>query len=223
VAAALATLRHLGDAGYLELASRTRAAVRELATAVRRVGGLRLLAEPESTVVCFTAVDPAAAGPGADDPGGPDVFVLADELAVRGWHTQPQLSYADIPASIHLSVTAAVAPHAAEFGAALDAAVAAARALGPVPVPAPLRAMAASLTPEALTPGLVAELAAGLGLGVGPGVGSGVDARPGGALPQRMAPVNALLDAAPPRLREALLTEFLSLLQQPAHPHSGRS
>ena len=32
----------------------------------------------------------------------------------------------------------------------------------------------------------------------------------------RMAEVNALLNVAPPRLREALLTGFLSLLQRPA-------
>ena len=44
-----------------------------------------------------------------------DLFVLADELALRGWHTQPQLAYADLPRSIHLTVTAAVAPMVAPF------------------------------------------------------------------------------------------------------------
>lgn len=55
--------------------------------------------------------------------------------------------------------------------------------------------------PERVTPELVASLAAGLGLTGAP------------AGPVRMAPVNALLAAAPPGLREALLVEFLSLLQ----------
>jgi sphinganine-1-phosphate aldolase len=50
----------------------------------------------------------------------------------------------------------------------------------------------------------VAGLAAGLGLGAG------------GGLPERLATVNALLDAAPPALRERLLVEFVSLLQRPA-------
>ena len=49
--------------------------------------------------------------------------MLADELAARGWHTQPQLAYADLPASVHLTVTASVAPLVAEFGAALAEAV----------------------------------------------------------------------------------------------------
>ncbi|OKI55981.1 pyridoxal phosphate-dependent decarboxylase family protein [Micromonospora sp. CB01531] len=191
IAAAYATLRHLGEAGYLRLAALTRAAVSGLADAVRAVDGLRLLAEPASTVVCFTSDDP-----------GLDLFVLVDELTARGWHTQSQLGYAGLPASVHLTVTAAVAPRVAEFGPALADAAAAARAAGPVALPPELRALAASLAPEALTPELIAGLAAGLGLGAG-------------SAPDRMAAVHTLLDAAPVRLRERLLVEFVGLLQRP--------
>ncbi|WP_433115644.1 pyridoxal phosphate-dependent decarboxylase family protein [Micromonospora sp. CA-246542] len=195
IAAAYATLRHLGDAGYLRLAAATRDAVAGLADAVRAVDGLRLMAEPESTVVCFTATE-----------GGPDLFVLVDELTARGWHTQPQLSYADLPASVHLTVTASVAPRVAEFGPDLAAAVAATHASGPVRLPAEVASLVGVLTPEALTPEVVAGLAAGLGLGGGDSAGP---------LPDRMAVVNTLLDAAPPALRERLLVEFVGLLQRP--------
>ncbi|MFC7545066.1 pyridoxal phosphate-dependent decarboxylase family protein [Plantactinospora sp. GCM10030261] len=224
IAAAYATLRHLGEAGYLELARRTLGAVRDLAGIVTGVPGLRLVAEPESTVVCFTAAEPVTdAGP-ALDAAGPalDVFVLADELTARGWHTQPQLRYADLPPNIHLTVTAGIAPRVAGFGAALREAVAAARAAGPVQLPDEVRAMAASLTPEALTPELVAGLAGTLGLtapdgpaiaGAGAGVPAGDDV--GAGVPARMAVVNTLLDAAPPALRERLLIEFVALLQRP--------
>ncbi|MGR6322247.1 aspartate aminotransferase family protein [Micromonospora soli] len=191
IAAAYATLRHLGEDGYLRLAALTRDAVAGLADAVRAVDGLRLMAEPASTVVCFTSDDP-----------GLDLFVLVDELTARGWHTQPQLAYAGLPASVHLTVTAAVAPRVAEFGPALAEAVAAARAAGPVVLPPELLALAGSLTPEALTSELIAGLAAGLGLGAGPA-------------PDRMAAVNTLLDAAPVPLRERLLVEFVGLLQRP--------
>ncbi|GAA2195605.1 pyridoxal phosphate-dependent decarboxylase family protein [Micromonospora lupini] len=204
IAAAYATLRHLGDAGYLRLAAVTRDAVAGLADGVRAVDGLRLLAEPESTVVCFTATE-----------GGPDLFVLVDELTARGWHTQPQLSYAGLPASVHLTVTASVAPRVAEFGPDLAAAVEAAHAAGPVRLPAELAALVGALTPEALTPDLVVGLAAGLGLGDGgPGTGDG-DGPGAGPLPERMALVNTLLDAASPALRERLLVEFVGLLQRP--------
>lgn len=193
VAAALATLRTIGDAGYLDLAARTRDAVAVLAAAVEATDGVRLFAPPETTVVCLAA-DPA--------PAGVDLFVLADELAARGWHTQPQMAFGDLPPTIHLTVTAAVGSTAAEFGSALAEAVAAARAHGPADVPAALLAATGALRPEMVTSGLVEQLAGGLGLG-------------GGDF-SRMAVVNTLLDAAPPALREALLTGFLSLLQRPS-------
>jgi len=196
IAGAYATLRHIGDAGYLELARATRDAVRDLAAAVSTVDGLRLMAEPETTVVCFTSTDPWL-----------DVFVLADELAARGWYTQAQLAFAGLPGSIHLSVTASVAPQVAQFPAALAAAAAAARAAGPPRVPAHLLDLAGTLAPEQLTPELVARIATELGL-----VGTG---RAGPA----MAAVNTLLCAAPVPVRERLLVEFVSLLQSPAaHP-----
>ncbi|MDG4821290.1 aminotransferase class V-fold PLP-dependent enzyme [Asanoa sp. WMMD1127] len=194
IAAAYATLRRIGDDGYLRLASITRDAVAGLAAAVEAVDGLRLMAPAIGTVVCFTAT-----------PGGPDLFVLADELTARGFHTQAQLRYGDLPASIHLTVTASVAPHVAEFGTALTDAAAAAHAHGPAALPAEVLAMVGALDPAALTPSVVAGLAAGLGLG-----GSG------SPLPARMAAVNTLLDAAPVPVRERLLVEFLGLLQRPA-------
>jgi hypothetical protein len=58
-----------------------------------------------------------------------------------------------------------------------------------------------------LSSDVVAGLAASLGLG-----GSGAS----GPLPERMAPVNALLEATPPAVRQALLIAFVSLLQRPS-------
>jgi glutamate/tyrosine decarboxylase-like PLP-dependent enzyme len=197
IAAAWATMRHIGDDGYLELASRTLESARAIATAVSTVGGLRLLGDlGESTVVAFVSADPEL-----------DVFVLADELAARGWHAQPQPPYADLPASMHLTVTAAVAPRIGEFATALGAAAEATRAHGPARVPDDILAAVELFGqhPEALTPDVVARLAAGLGLG--------------GGLPSgRVAVVNAVLAAASPRLRERLLIEFVALLQRPTHP-----
>ncbi|GAA3335520.1 aminotransferase class V-fold PLP-dependent enzyme [Amorphoplanes nipponensis] len=192
IAAALATLRHLGDDGYLRLAGHTRDAVAVLAGAVEATAGVRLFAPPETTVVCL-ATEPDV-----------DLFVLADELAARGWHTQPQLAYGGLPATIHLTVTAAVGATAADFGPDLAAAIAATRARGPVALPPALLEAAGALTPQMVTPDLVEGLAAGLGLGLGEDVGG------------RMAAVNSLLDVAPPALREALLAGFLSLLQRPS-------
>jgi sphinganine-1-phosphate aldolase len=197
IAAALATLRTIGDAGYLDLAAHTREAVSRLAAAVEATDGVHLFAPPETTVVCLAADSTPA-------PGGVDLFVLADELAARGWHTQPQMTFADLPPTIHLTVTAAVRSTAAEFASALAEAVAATRAHGPADVPPALLDAAGALTPEMITPEVVEQLAGGLGLGSGDF--------------SRMAAVNTLLNVAPPALREALLTGFLSLLQRPSPP-----
>jgi sphinganine-1-phosphate aldolase len=158
---------------------------------VESVDGLRLLAPADTTVVCFT---------------GPDLFALADELTARGWHTQPQLRYGDIPASIHLTVTAAVAPQVPSFGPDLAAAVA---AVGPVSLPDGVLEMVASLPPSALSASVVEGLAGALGLGAAGGSA--------GPLPDRVAAVNTLLNAASPAVRERLLAEFLSLLQRPTY------
>jgi sphinganine-1-phosphate aldolase len=182
IAAAWATLRHIGDDGYLALAAKTRDATKAIADAVAKVPDFAVVPR-ESTVVAFMS-------------SGADLFVLADELAARGWHTQPQFRHGDIPPSVHLTVTAAVAPRVAQFEADLAAAVAAAREHGPVELPPGILDLLGAVPVE--------ELAASLGLGAG------------GALPERMATVNSLLNAAPPAVREKLLVAFLSLLQRPS-------
>jgi hypothetical protein len=123
------------------------------------VEGLKLMlggtAVPESTVVAF-----------ASEVGGLGLFVLADELTPAGWHTQPQLSYAGLPRSIRLTVTAAVAPRASEFAPALTQAAAAAREAGPVRLPPDLFGILATLDPADVTAETVASLADLLGLAV---------------------------------------------------------
>jgi glutamate/tyrosine decarboxylase-like PLP-dependent enzyme len=199
IAAAWATLRHIGESGYLALAERSLAAVRGLAAAVGSVDGLCLLVDPpESSVVAFRSTDP-----------GLDVFVLTDELAGRGWHVQPQMSSGGIGPTVHMTVTAAVAPRVAEFAAALGAAVAAARERGPAAPPAPVMAVLGTLDPATLTPAVVAELASSIGLDL-----SGRWPTGGTAV------VNALLDAAPPPVRARLLVAVLDLMQR--HQQRGR-
>src|SRR5690606_10030885 len=110
----------------------------------------------------------------------------------RGWHTQPQLAHGELPRSIHLTVTAAVAPQVEEFAAAIAEAAAAARSHGPVQLPPELLTLVGGLQPSELTPDTVSSLAGALGVG---GTGSGDDGA--GPLPERQATINTLLEAAP--------------------------
>ena len=98
-----------------------------------------------------------------------------------------------------------------EFLGALAESVAAAVAAGPVRVDPEVGAFIEALDPDALSDadfdGLL--LAAGL---------AGTDEQGDLALPERMAEVNAMLDLASPRMREALLIAFLDRLQRPVRP-----
>ena len=99
----------------------------------------------------------------------------------------------------------------AEFLAALSESVATAVAAGPVSVDPDVVAFIEALDPAALTDDDFDGLLAASGL-----VGTSDDG--GLALPERMAPVNAMLDVASPAMREALLVAFLDRLSRPVRP-----
>ena len=197
LAAAWAVTRHIGTEGYARLARQARAATLELAEAVRATDALRVVAEPDSTLLAL-ATD-----------GTCDVFTIADEMLARGWFVQPQMAFRDLPPTLHLTLSAATAPSVPDFVVALREAVEAARAAGPVAVDPGLAGMLAGLDPATLDDEAFAGLLAAAGL-----AGDDGDI----ALPARMAPVNALLDACPPALREALLLGVLDRLSRPTVP-----
>ncbi|MFC4942523.1 pyridoxal phosphate-dependent decarboxylase family protein [Pseudonocardia sp. GCM10023141] len=191
LAAAWAVTQHIGVDGYRALVRTTLDATRALADAVRATEHLRLAAEPDASLLAV-ATDEAL-----------DVFTLSDEMGERGWFVQPQMAFRGLPATLHLTVCAATASSVDDFVVALRESVAAAVASGPVVVAPELRAAAAALDPAALDDAAFDGLLAVAGLAGESGTVS---------VPKRMAPVNALLDAAPPRLREALLIAFLDRL-----------
>ncbi|MFI5707611.1 pyridoxal phosphate-dependent decarboxylase family protein [Kribbella sp. NPDC051620] len=191
LAAAWAVVQHIGDEGYQRLARTSYDATLQLAEAAGAIDGLSVLARPETTLVALRSDERA------------DVFTIADEMAARGWFVQPQLSFRDQPASLHLSMSAATAPRLGELLAALKQSVGAAQAAGPVQVAPELAEAARALEPALLDDAAFDGLLELAGLGTGEN------------LPDRMAPVNALLDVAPPRLREALLIAYLDRLMRP--------
>ncbi|MBO0511886.1 aspartate aminotransferase family protein [Streptomyces beijiangensis] len=191
LAAAWAVLERIGTEGYVDLSRRVHLAAAALAEGVRGIEGLRVLGSPESSLIAV-----AADGPGIDP------FVVADEMRGRGWYLQPQPAFGGSPANLHLTVTAAVAGEETvrQLLADLAEAVGAARALGPVEIDPELVAAAGLLDPDTLTS---EEAALALGLA---GVGEG------GELPERMAPVLAVLQVLPPKLTERLLPELIGRL-----------
>lgn len=199
IAGTWAVVTAIGDAGYLRLAGEVFEAVDRIVAAVQSEPALSVVVPPDSTLVTLTTDSSC------------DPFTLTDELVSRGWYVQPQLSYGDQPASIHLSVSAATRQHLSDFTTALGESVAAATAAGPVAVDEGVVAFIESLDPSSLTDDDFDGLLAASGL-----VGASADGSL--ELPTRMASVNAMLDVASPAMREALLIAFLDRLSRPALP-----
>ena len=194
LAAAWAVTQRIGVEGYARLAHEARDATLAVADAVDGIDGLRVLTPPDSTLVALVADDSC------------DVFTVADEMLERGWFVQPQMSFGDVPPTLHLTLSAATAPSVPELVVALRESVDAARAAGPVAIDPGLAGLVGAIDPATLDDQGFAGLLAAAGL-------AGSDGAL--ALPRRMAPVNALLDACPPALREALLLGVLDRLSRP--------
>lgn len=94
IASAWATLRFLGEDGYLNLAKSARLATEKLSAYIASDKRLSLRADPDAMLVCF----------GANDERSLDVFAVADELWKRGWYVDRQ----EPPRSLHCTVSA---PH----------------------------------------------------------------------------------------------------------------
>jgi glutamate/tyrosine decarboxylase-like PLP-dependent enzyme len=196
ITAAWAVVARLGERGYRDIAERTAGAVDRIRDGVAAIDGLSLVAEPEATLLAVTATD-----------GGPNVFVVADEMAARGYYIQPQFGFRGLPATLHMTITAANAGQEDDLVAALAESVAAARAVGDPELPQ--AALEAVMTADLSTAAGLAAVAAPLGL-------LGADGSL--ALPGRMAPLNALLNALDAEQREVVFRGVLTLLNR-----TGRS
>ncbi len=194
LAAAWAVVTHLGDDGYQTLAQQVGDGLAALVDGLAEVPELTVVAPPDSTLVALRADDSC------------DVFTICDEMLARGWFVQPQMAFGGEPPTMHLTLSAATAPLVPEFLVALRESVTAAVAAGPVQVAPELAAAAGGIDPTTLDDAAFDGLLQVAGLASADGAL---------ALPERMAPVNALLNVAPPRLREALLVTFLDRLSRP--------
>ena len=184
VAGAWAVLKHFGDEGYLALFRSVLDSTRRVAAGIREKKRLRLLAEPESNLVAFTSDEV-------------DVFHLADEMRRRGWYVQPQLGFEATKENIHLSVNPKAERWIETFLADLDSSVDAAAALPSGELAARVREEFGDLAGSSLSAARFRRLLELVGID-------------GVTVPDRMAPVNEVLNALPPETREEMLKMFLN-------------
>jgi glutamate/tyrosine decarboxylase-like PLP-dependent enzyme len=195
LAAAWALLHYLGDEGYMRFAERTLQATQAIASAIRANPHVRLLAEPESSLIAFAADDFS-------------VFPIVDIMRKKGWFVQPQLGYMGSRANIHLSIDQSTLDLVPQFLPDLEDAIEAARVNNAARLPADMAAMLGSFTPDSFTPETYTQLMAMAGTSNG--------------LPEGTAPINLMLDAMKPEVAGIVMTEFFNdLYVQPKEAPVG--
>jgi sphinganine-1-phosphate aldolase len=106
IAAAWAIMNHLGEEGYLEIADTVMKTVKKLKEGIDRIKGVKILGDPAMSILAI----------GSDHL---NVYEIADELTLRGWHLDRQ----QFPPSLHLTVTHAHASVSDQFLLDLEQAV----------------------------------------------------------------------------------------------------
>ncbi len=180
VAAAWALMNFLGETGYLHITEVTMQAVNKIQEGIHAIPGLKILSDPEMSVFAI-----------ASDKF--DIYEVADELELRGWHLDRQHR----PPSLHMTVNYVHAAVADEFLADLAACTATVRQPSLRRTTSKFLLKAANfltpLLPEKWVTALMNKVSALLG--------------GGGGLPERMAPMYGLIGTLPNRgdLKELVL------------------
>ncbi len=184
VAACWAVLNFVGEDGYLELARSMLEATRTIVAGIRAIPGLRVLGEPQMNLVAFTSDEI-------------NVFDVIDEMKTRGWFIQPQLGFGPSRENIHLSLNPKALAHAPKLLADLRECVDIARGLENAPAAMQMQQMLSSVDLSAIGPAAIGGVLQMVGIS-------------GASLPDRMAPINGILNSLSPALRERLIIEYLN-------------
>jgi glutamate/tyrosine decarboxylase-like PLP-dependent enzyme len=188
MAGAWATLSFVGDDGYLDYTRKLIDATDRLVAGIEAIDGLRVLTQPDFCMLAFTS-DTA------------NIFHIIDEMKARRWLIQPQFRFEGYEENIHLSLQPGHVAWIDPFLADLAAAVKDAEKLPSGEIGALLGDVGA-LDFNSMDPATFAGMMAMVGVN-------------GTSLPDRMAPINELLNALPPKANEDMLKKFFNILFRP--------
>ncbi|WP_022890609.1 pyridoxal phosphate-dependent decarboxylase family protein [Agromyces italicus] len=224
LAAAWAIIEALGEPGFTELTAQAARATAALRATIDGIEGLRVVGSPTGPLLAV-ATDEDAPATSRVDP-----HHWADAARSAGWQLQlqPGLGQADgtrLPHTTHLTVTPVTERVLPELVAALVSAADEVRGIPQIDGGAALAGLVEAL------PGFVGddgglsalagdEVLAGLAAGLDSDGAAAILGAAGllggeGALPDRLAPVLALVEALPGPLTERLLVELLARVVEP--------
>ncbi|MDQ1552047.1 MAG: sphinganine-phosphate aldolase [Actinomycetota bacterium] len=201
LAASWAIIHALGTDGFARLAASCERSTSGLLATIEGIEGLRVVGSPVGPLIAVTtdaSVEPARQV---------DPHHWADQVREHGWllQLQPSVEQAGgtrLPRTTHLTITPVTEVVLTELSAALVAAADEVRGVPPV-TPAEVLGALPPLGDNALDSDASFELLTAMGLGAG------------GGLPERMAPLLALIEGLPAAIAERLLTELLARLVEP--------
>ena len=201
LAASWAIIHALGEPGFAELAASCVRATASLVSTISSIEGLRIVGTPVGPLIAVTtdeSVEPSRRV---------DPHHWADQVRTHGWllQLQPSIAQADgtvLPRTTHLTITPVTEGVLPDLTTALVAAADEVRGVPPV-TPADVLGALPPLGDGPLDSDTAWALLSGLGLGAG------------GGLPDRMAPLLAIMEGLPAPIAERLLTELLARLVEP--------
>jgi sphinganine-1-phosphate aldolase len=201
LAASWAIIHALGADGFARLAASCERSTTALAQTIAAIEGLRVVGSPIGPLIAVTTDESVSANAQVDP------HHWADQVRAHGFllQLQPSIEQADgtrLPRTTHLTITPVTEGVLPQLTTALVAAADEVRGIAPVTSADVLGALP-PLGDGVLDSETSFALLTAMGLGAG------------GGLPDRMAPLLAIIEGLPAPIAERLLTELLARLVEP--------
>lgn len=184
VAAAWAVLRFLGEEGFRNIVRDSQEATKRIIAGINEIDGLEVLGDPD---MCMFAIASEEV----------NIFEIEDQMSLRDWRTTEQFSGYGSPANLHVSITQANLPHTELFLQDLREVVESLREKGSE-LDLPELTCAVKAAADKPIEELMTAIIPLIGF-------------KGTELPEKMAPLNIILDLLPPARRDELLKMFLNM------------
>jgi sphinganine-1-phosphate aldolase len=184
IAAAWAIMRFMGEEGFQDIVRRSQAATEKMLEGIAKIDGIWVLGKPDMCM--FTIASEQF-----------NVFEIDDEMGQRGWQLIPQFACGGSAENLHVSLTQANVPHVDQFLEDLKEIVESLRKKGPSVDVEEMERIVETAKDKSPDEAMF-DIIPVIGL-------TGMD------LPERMAPLNTVLNLFPAKLRDEMLTMFFNM------------
>lgn len=184
IAASWALLRFMGEEGFQDIVRRSQEATEKIVEAIAGIDGIEVLGKPD---MCMFTI-------GSDDL---NVFEIDDEMSSRGWKMISQFACGGSPENLHVSLTQANVPHIDQFISDLKKVVADLLVKGSSINLEEIKSVVEDASTKTADEAMF-QIIPLIGL-------TGMD------LPEKMAPLNTVLNLFPATQRDEMLTMFFNM------------